>query len=284
MEKLRKILAVVDKVDDGAVLLEKAVALARRFGARIDLLLHESLHVRSFATLCSTLRYDEVTLASVHRGAESLHDLILRRVHETRADLIMKAPSSAHPLKRWTLDENDYDLANESPIPVLLVRHKAWSSPIRFAAAVDVSDADSVETARSVLHAAGFMALGCRGQIDILYSEPERVDEQVRMERSVKLTQLVREFHVGCERIQVFDGLPNETLPPLAAARHYDVLVLGVRSKQPSFKALFGTTTSHMVEATDGDVVLIKAPVHEIDSPRRHSFGEQRFHECEQLL
>jgi universal stress protein E len=284
MEKLTRILAVVDKVEDGAVLLEKAVALARRFGARIDLLLHESLHVQAFATLCTTLHYDEVTLASVHRGAEPLHDLILRRVYETRADLIMKAPSGAQPLKRWTLDENDYDLANESPVPVLLVRHKAWSGSPRFAAAVDVADENSGETARSVLHAAGFMALGCRGQIDVLYSERERVDERLRMERAVKLAQLVREFHVGCERIQVFEGSPNETLPTIVAARHYDVLVLGARSKQPPFKTLFGTTTSRLVEATDGDVVLVKAPIPEISAQRSNSTGEQRSHQCEQLL
>lgn len=278
MEKLTRILAVVDKVEDGAVLLEKAVALARRFGARIELLLHESLQVRAFATLCTTLHYDEVTLTSVHRGAEPLHDLILRRVRETLPDLIMKAPAGAHPHARWRLDENDFSLANESPVPVLLVRASAWSIPPRFAAAVDVSDADSAETARSVMRAAGFMALGSRGQLDILYSERERVDERVRMERAVKLAQLVREFHVGCERIQVFDGSPDEMLPPLAAARQYDVLVLGAHSHQPAFKTVFGTMTSRMVEATAGDVLLVNAPVREFYSQRSDSFREQRAH------
>jgi len=284
MEKLTRILAVVDKIEDGAVLLEKGVALARRFGARVELLLHESLHAQSFATLCSTLRYDEVTLASVLRGLEPLHNMILRRARETSPDLIMKAPASAHPLNRWTLDENDYDLANESPVPVLLVRHKAWSSPPRFAAAVDISDDDAAETARSVLHTAGFMALGCRGEIDILYSERELLDERVRMARAVKLAQVVREFHVGCERIQVFNGPPKTTLPPIAAARQYDVLVLGARSRQPPLKRMFGTMTSRMVEATDGDVVLVKAPVHEINGGRGASFREQRSHEIEQFL
>jgi universal stress protein E len=284
MEKLTRILAVVERVEDGAVLLEKAVTLARRFGAHIDLLLHESLHMQAFATLCSTLHYDEVTLVSMHHGVEPLHELILRRSHEAYPDLIMKAPAGAHPLKRWTLDENDYYLANESPVPLLLVRHRAWSNPTRFAAAVDVANDASAATARSVLHAAGFMALGCHGNIDILYSERERVDERVRMERAVKLAQLVREFHIGCERLQVFEGAPNETLPPIAAARHYDVLVLGAHSHQPAFKTCFGTMTSRMVEATDGDVVLVKAPVPEINAQRTASFSKQRSDEHQQLL
>lgn len=283
MEKLTRILAVVDKVEDGPVLLEKSVALARRFGARIELLLHESLHMQAFATLCATLHYDEVTLASVHRGAEPLHEMILRRVRDARPDLIVKAPSGIHPLKRWTLDENDYCLANESPVPLLLVRHKSWPKIVRFAAAVDVSDDVSMDTARSVLHAAGFLALGCHGQIDILYGERERIDERLRMARAVRLAQLVREFHVGCERLQVFDGPPNETLPSLIEARHYDVVVLGACSHQPPLKALFGTMTSRLVEAADGDVLLVRAPDNDFDLLRTTSLRKQRPDKCEQF-
>ena len=173
---------------------------------------------------------------------------------------MVKSPAGAHPLKRWTLDENDWRLANECPVPVLLVRHKPWASPIRFAAAVDVADDETSDTARSILHAAGFMALGCHGNLDILYSEREQHDDALRMERAVKLAQLVREFHVGCERIQVFDGAPEQTLPPLVAARHYDVLVLGAQSRQPALKNILGATNSRLVQATEGDVVLVKAP------------------------
>jgi nucleotide-binding universal stress UspA family protein len=284
MEKLTRILAVVDKVDDGPVLLEKAVALARRFGAHVDLLLHESLHAQAFATLCSTLHYKEVVLATIQPGAAPLHEAILRCALVTRPDLIMKAAAGARPLQRWTLDENDRSLANESAIPVLLVRQKAWSEPVRFAAAVDVSDDASAETARSVLHAAGFLALGCHGQIDILYGERERSDERVRMARAVKLAQLVREFHVGGERLQVFDGPPAEILPPIVRARHYDVIALGACSHQRGFKTVFTTMTNRLVDATDGDVVLVKAPVHDSASRRKSSLPEQRSYEREQLV
>jgi hypothetical protein len=275
VEKLTRILAVAERVDDGPVLLEKAVALARRFGAHIELLLHESLHAQAFATLCSTLHYDEVTLASVNRGGEPMHEMILRRVLATRPDLIMKAPSGVHPIHHWSLDQNDYRLADESPVPVLLVRHRPWADLTRFAAAVDVADDASAETARSVLHAAGFLALGCHGLLDILYTERERLDERVRMARAVKLAQLVREFHVGCERIEVIDGEPEDKLPSIIAGRHYDVLVLGARSHQ---------MTSRMVDAADGDVVLVKAPMHEIAVRRTESLGEERTHQREQFL
>ena len=284
MEKLTRILAVANGINDGALVLGKSVALARRFGAHIELMLFNTIGAREFAKLYAELAYDKVTLASLHQGSESLTEAILRRVLASHPDLVVKSPAGAHPLKRWTLDENDWRLAKECPVPVLLARHNPWASPIRFAAAVDVSDDENSDTARSILHTAGFMAMGCHGNLDILYSEREQTDDVLRMERTVKLAQLVREFHVGCERIQVFDGAPEQVLPPLVAARHYDVLVLGAQSHQPALKNIFGATNSRLVQATEGDVVLVNAPGRAIGNAHQdESTREKRSHESEQF-
>jgi len=284
MEKLTRILAVANGIEDGALVLRKSVALARRFGAHIELLLFGLADDLEAATLCAVLAYDKVTVASMHPGVESLTDVILRRVFAAQPDLVVKSPAGEHPLKRWTLDDNDWRLANECPAPVLLVRQKHWASPIRFAAAVDVADDETSDTARSILHAAGFMALGCHGNLDILYSEREQHDDALRMERAVKLAQLVREFHVGCERIQVFDGAPEQVLPPLLSARHYDVLVLGAQSRQPALKNLLGATNSRLVQATEGDVVLVKAAGRAVGKGcHDESLREKRSYESEQF-
>jgi len=284
MEKLTRILAVVDGIKECALVLGKSVALARRFGAHVELLLFGTVDAGEIAKLHAELAYGKVTFASMHRASESLTEAILRRVLATQPDLVVKPATGTHPLQRWTLDDNDWRLANECPAPVLLVRSNPWASPIRFAAAVDVADDETIDTARSILHSAGFMALGCHGKLDILYSEREQNDDALRMERAVKLAQLVREYHVGCERIQVFDGEPEQTLPPLVAARHYDVLVLGAQSRQPALKNIFGATTSRLVQATEGDVVLIKPPGHEaVYRPDDVSIREKRFHETEQF-
>jgi universal stress protein E len=286
MEKVTRILAVVERRELGAVILEKAVAIARRFGARVELMFGDSVLAADLATLCAVMNYREVTLSSIHLGQEHMHELILRRVLETRPDLVVKAPAGSHPLRRWTLDDTDWLLANECPVPVLLARNRKWAQTVRFAAAVDVSDRDTEALARSILHTAGFLAMGVHGHLDILYSERERDDDALRMERAVKLAQLVREFHVGCERIQVFSGEPQDVLPPLIAARQYDVLVLGAQSRQTGIKSIFGGTNSLMLEETYGDVVLVKAPTPEFmdrDAPNRSS-REQRSDERQQFV
>jgi len=257
MEKLTSILAVVEKSESGAVVLDKAVALARAFGARVDLLVADSLLTPEFASRCAALGYDEVTLCSLYRSGEPLHTLLLRRIHERPPDVVVKAPSGVNPLRSWTLHANDQELASGSPVPLMLVGMNGWSKPMRFAAAVDVSAPEAATSARAILQAAGFLALGCHGWLDILYSEREERDETVRMERAVKLAQLVREFHVGMERLQMFDGEPAKRLPPLITARHYDMLVLAVGPRDNAAAGI-GSLARKLADATEGDVVLVK--------------------------
>ena len=261
MEKLTRILGVVERLEDGAVVLDKSVALARRFRARVELMITDSTLMRPLASLCTKQAYEEVTLSSVHRAGEPMRETILRHVFNARPDLVIKMAADAHLLRQ---------LANECPVPVLLVKPRKWATPARFAAAIEADDADALRLARGILHTAGFLALGCRGNLDILYSEREQHDARVRMERAVEVAQLVREFHVGCERIQMYDGAPEDTLPPLVAARQYDVLVLGTDSD----------LTSRMIEASDSDIVL----VHGASGAAQFSARQQRLDEAEQVV
>ena len=258
MQKITCILAVVENSGTGAQVLDKAVTLARHFGARVEMLVADSSLTPEFAARCATRGYDEVTIGSLFRSSEPLHRILLRRVHERPVDLLIKAPAGEHSLRKWTLSASDRELASDCPAPVLLAGEKPWDQPMRFAAAVDVSDPDTTIVARGVLHVAGFLALGCHGNLDILYSEREAQDETLRMERAVKLAQLVREFHVGCERLQMFGGAPEERLPPLIAARQYDVLVLGAVTHRDEAFLPAQNLTARLSESTPGDVVLVK--------------------------
>ena len=288
MQKLTRILTILERPDDCEVLLDKSVTLARCFGAEIELLLGDAVHARDFSKSIIALGYDRVKLTSLHRGEESLNDFILRRLSSSEPDLIIKAPAGAHPLRRWTLDANDWHLANECQTPVLLARHWAWSSPMRMAAAVDVADDDSEHLARGILHAAGMLAMGCEASLDVLYCEREKDEQALRMERTVKLAKLVREYYVGCERIQLFSGAPEKTLPPLVATRKYDVLVFGAQTRRQGFDGILGGMASRMFEATEGDVLLVKEPGHRYGEGRAKSralSGEnQRTGELEQFV
>jgi nucleotide-binding universal stress UspA family protein len=286
MQKITSILAVVEQSASGIPVLEKAIALARCFHARIELLIADSTLTQEFASRCTALRYDEVTLSSLFRSGEPLHHLLCRHVLERRPDLLIKAPSRGHSLHKWSLHANDRELASECPVPVLLAGPKSWQQPLRVAAAVDVSDHETAIVARGILQAAGFLALGLHGNLDILYSEREERDETLRMERAVKIAQLVREFHVGCERLQMFDGTPEKRLPPLLAARQYDLLVLGAVSHRDGQSFGIEDLSSTLVDATPGDVVLVKASsaVTNASGGRATLVRQQVSQQCEELV
>ena len=58
----------------------------------------------------------------------------------------------------------------------------------------------------------------------------------------------------------MFSGAPETRLPPLLAARHYDILVLGGQSRREGIDRLLPGTASQILAATDSDVILVKAP------------------------
>jgi len=282
LDKLTSILAVVDRPEAGGAILDKAVSLARRFGIHVDLIVGDPAHERALATLCSKLGYENVAFEVLNLADRPLRAIILDRVRKTRPDLVIKAPAGMHPMRRWTFDANDWKLANESIVPLLLVRDTAWSEPPRFAAAVDVADEENASIARGILQAAGFLAQGCRANLDVLYCERERRGQLGHSSHSDRLAQLVREFHVGRERIQVFSGAPEKVLPPKVMALRYDVLVLGARRGELGFRGTFGGMTSRLVEATRGDVLLVRANTGDEALPANggSSAGEKRAHDA----
>jgi nucleotide-binding universal stress UspA family protein len=251
MEKLTTLLAVSTSADEAERVRTRADALAARFHAHVVALLLDS------------------------KSDRPLHERVLDYVKLTGADLVIKAPAGAHSLRRFTLGESDWQLARECPVPLLLARSQAWVDPVRIAAPVNVADEEHTDVARAILHAAGFLALGVRGQLDVLYSESEDRDEPLRMERAVRLAQLVREFHVGCERIQMFSGEPEKRLTPLLAARKYSLVVVGGRSRRRGLAQLAPGVISRFMEATDSDILLVNetAPAAPAFTPRAAMSG-----------
>jgi hypothetical protein len=63
---------------------------------------------------------------------------------------------------------------------------------------------------------------------------------------------------VGSERLQMCDGKPGERLPPLIAARQYDLLVIGAIPHREAVSLALDTLSGKLVDATSGDVVLVK--------------------------
>ena len=282
MDKLTSILAVIDPADESRHVVAKAMVLARHFRARVELFLCDSERAYTLrhtydaaglleanrASVAGGLQYlesirrsiaEDVTVTTHVAASSPLYEAIVQRVLEARPDLVIKSAAGHHPLQRFTLDANDWQLARTCPVPLMLTRGRPWSAAGRFAAAVDVSDAGNGSLARSILQTAGFLTLGCGGQLDVVYSESNVADRDGAVRRREALERLVNEFRVGRESQHILQGAAEDTLPEFAARCGFDLVILGALTRRRGLSALVGTLTGRLVDSLDCDFVLVKS-------------------------
>jgi nucleotide-binding universal stress UspA family protein len=247
MDKLTSIVAIADEAQGAPALLDKAVLLARCFNARVEIMSDDLSVIELLGSRRAERGYAEVALRGMRPKAGSRVLSLLPEVAGSGADLVLRTRRSP----------GNWKLAELLPMPMLLVGDGKWTPPLRIAAAVDVSEHETSTLARAILQAAGFIALGSQGDLDVCYSERETQDDATRMERAVRLAQMVREFHVGTEHLRLLQGPPEETLVREFDTRRYDILAIGAVTRRTGFAAAFGNLTNRLAEASGSDVLLV---------------------------
>jgi universal stress protein E len=282
MKSLNKILVVLDRGDADATVLAKAVTLARQHNAVLELFLCDAeaayslsqaydvssvtktrhLSVRRAQHYLESLR-DAVTGAdiriSVDAACESpLYEGIVRKVLKSRPDLVIKNAGGLNPLRRFACEPNDWQLIRACPATLLLSRGRSWGQHSKFAAAVDVSGAETSDLPQAILEISTVLSNGCHGEVDVVYSEPQDADARGHTTHLTALGSLMSAAGLSLDRVHVLSGNAEQALPPFAAAGNYDVLVLGALTHRKGLSSLVGTLTSRLVDTLDCDFVLVK--------------------------
>ena len=282
MKDLTSILVVLDRSARDTPLVTKALLLARELNARIELfscdaeheyaLRHasdqrgvETARQKAVADLYDYLRRlshwvtAQNVAVTIDVVCESpLYEGIVHKVFKSCPDLVMKAAASESSEGRPTLDANDWQLVRTCPVPLMLSRGGAWSSRPRFAAAVDVSEAETPGLLERILRSAAYLSAGCRGELDLVFGECPGADAPSGKSHAAKLRNLARELHLGDDRVWTLTGDPAATLSAFAAKQHSDVLVLGALTHQPHPTTLVGTLTRKLMDTLDCDFLLLR--------------------------
>jgi universal stress protein E len=284
VNKISSILVVANREESDKALLEKALHLARRCGARIELFACDADRAymlrRAYDTtgveqawLCAftdTCDYLETLSDAVHAKdvpivvdavCDSPHyQAIVDKVRSCRPDLVMKSTAGAHPFRRFSLDSNDWELMRACPATLLLSRGKPWVDLPRFTAMVDMSELGTPQTAQAIIRTSELLARTSRGSLEVVYAE--RVGSSAgAAARAARLFGLASESHIGAEHVHVLTaGDPDQALSQFAAKTEPDVIVLGALSRRESLTSLVGQLTGRLVEALMCDFVLVKTP------------------------
>jgi len=285
MEKLTCILVVANRTSADRTLLEKAVALARNVGAQIHLfscdaelarLLRHSYpteeaekawnlclaeHITYLRRLQAAICAPDIQISVDAACHSPLYEGIVAKIRETGADLVMKSPTGVHPLRRLAFDSNDRKLTNACPTTLMLVRAHPWRAVPKFAALVDVSEEDTAQFAQTIVHTSEYFALGCHGELDIVYSETS-AEHREKSERLDSLERLAREYHVAAGHVHVLSGDPEDAVADFAARQNYDAIVLGAVTHHKGIAGVGTRLTSKIVDAVDCDLILVERGAH----------------------
>jgi len=280
MRKPTSILAVLDHGPLDANLLAKASRMASEFEARLELFVCDAEHayalkheyepshserfrrdcveraIEYLAKMRGSAKLSDVR-TSVSAACESpLYEGIVRKVLQSRPDLVIKSASGLQYRGRTSFDPNDWQLMRKCPVTLMMTRGRIWRPRPRLAACVDVSADETVGLAASIVETAEALRAAHGGELDVVYSERSGAAGQ---KRESALRKLAQACNVRGESVRVLNGDPERTLPPFTAERDYDALVMGALSHHPGAVALMGTLTSKLVDSIDCDFVLVKA-------------------------
>lgn len=192
MTRIDNILVIVDPTAQTHPAVDKAVAIAKRCEARIELFACEtrnsrearySAHLAAGARsefiadvralvqpLAEAARLQGVDVCVETDCGDPLHAKLLERTQRTSADLVVKDTHHHSLARRTILTNTDWELIRGCTVPLLLTRPRPYSEPPVISAAVDPGHSnDTAEILnRRILEVAQLFATRFGGSLDLV--------------------------------------------------------------------------------------------------------------------
>lgn len=195
MEALRSILVLMEPGSQAQPAFEAALALARRSGARLELLMsdYQDLHAAYFSPSSASVQEFHDAVMSAHRAileryvqraeaagvpaiCEALwgtpfHEVVLGRVAAARPGLVVKHSVHHNRIERTLFTGSDWHLIRDCPAPLLLVKDPERLLNARVLVCVDPLHAHDKPAAldHRLLRTARFLAGALGGELHALH-------------------------------------------------------------------------------------------------------------------
>jgi universal stress protein E len=196
MQRLDRILAVVDPTVDVQLGAAKAARLARLSGAALELFvcdfdpalagstffddatlrrLREDFvaeRAEYLESLADELRASDLEVTTHVHWDNPLYEGILRRIEEWAPDLVVKDTHYHSALRRALFTNTDWNLVRRCPAPLLLSRGRDWSAQPRILAAIDPGHRGDKPAAldHDILDAAQYLARVTGGAVEAVHA------------------------------------------------------------------------------------------------------------------
>lgn len=204
--------------------------------------------------------------AIVHEVERAHPDLVVRGVGAGSDETIAASAgdpttyrrSHDHRAAAPPLDAGDWDLVGACPAALLLTRGKPWKAQPVIAAAVDLSPGEPAELTRTILRMAADIAQSTGGILKAVHAcRGDRPKEEIEIHRAA-LGERVRSAGIEHADIHLVVGEPAAALREFGRKEELDLIVLGALTHRKTLRALVGTLTGRLIDALDGDFLLVK--------------------------
>lgn len=294
MSAIRRILYAVKNPDprrDRGV--SKAVALAKAFGAKLELfhavssplfLPTEPPTGASLADLkrdtleLQQLRLEKLAEGSRRRGVDTEcsatwdyppHEAIVRRAHAIGADLIVAPCHKGKRGKSWLVRLTDFELLRVSDLPVLLLKSDApYRRPVVLAA-VDPSHTRSkpLDLDARILLEARHVAAALRGVLHVMhvnnpplhgYDDGVTTFGEIEKQAVENFEELMIHTGVPEQRRHLVGGNPVTAIPRFSRVLDAGLVVMGAVSRSGLARVFIGNTAERVLGDLRCDVLVVK--------------------------
>jgi nucleotide-binding universal stress UspA family protein len=246
-----------------------AAALARNYGAKLDL-----LHV---CTQSQSKSKEDMTAAAAALGSGigteiaegDVVSAIRLAVSEHRTDLLVMGTHGRHGFERLLFGSTTEAILRSTRIPVLVVRgneeHIGAPPPAihRILITVDFSEGTTEELAYGLS-----IAQECQAEVTLLHIVDDlfgvdaggnHFEKLIATRIREKLDNLVpSEVRNWCEvRSHIAAGVPADVILSILKSHNIDLLVMNIHPKASLERALLGSTAEHVVRASTCPVLLV---------------------------
>jgi universal stress protein E len=237
-------------------------------------------HKARLEQLAAALAAEGLTVTVDSRWDYPLHDGIVRKALDFKADVVVKDTHFHSVLKRSIFSNTDWSLIRNCPSALLLVKPRPPGQKPCFVAAVDpVHERDKpAELDHKILRTAGTFAKALGGELHVFHAfdiaaalavstdsmtmpialPVRELSDAMRAEHTEAVNTLCATHGIAADRIHVHEGGTRDLLMALTDQLRADVVVMGAVSRS-GLKGLFlGNTAEDVLDRLHCDLLIVK--------------------------
>jgi len=297
MMEYKNILVMVDPTKQEQPGLDRAVYLARNYGAKVSAFLciydlsyemtsmlsaqereamQEGVMVqhRQWLKDCTEV-YPDLEIQSFVAWHKRPFEAAIEHIKEHDNDLLVKSTHKHDKLKSVIFTPTDWHLLRKSPCDVLLVKDHDWPRDGTIVTAINAvsEDSDHINLNNKVMQHATDLAKVISAKVKIVNGYPgtpvniaieipefnaQEYNDSVKQHHINASIEIANRHGLGVEDCFIQEGLAEDVIPSVTKSLDAELLIIGTIGRTGLSAAFIGNTAEHVIDRINCDLLAVK--------------------------